>query len=112
MTFQLHVKIWTWYKNAYHIRWRQYRSTLGRRTGRPANAGCGPEPSTFHAVRMPIPGTGSGDHLANNTPVVKYGKGMFRPITHTGKSETQNHTTAYIWYDELIVSASRIPDPD
>jgi hypothetical protein len=31
---------------------------------------------------------------------------------HTDKSASQSHPTAYTWYDELIISRSRIPDPD
>jgi hypothetical protein len=30
---------------------------------------------------------------------------------NTNKDGTQDHPTAYTWYDELIISKSRIPDP-
>jgi len=30
---------------------------------------------------------------------------------NTGKDASQAHPTAYTWYDELIVSKQRIPDP-
>src|SRR5262249_10841247 len=40
----------------------------------------------------------------------KYGKVWLRPY-HTGKDPAQDHPTAYTWYDELIISTQRIPDP-
>jgi hypothetical protein len=40
----------------------------------------------------------------------RFGKIWLLPY-HTGKSEKQGHPTGYIWYDELIVSRERIPDP-
>ena len=39
-----------------------------------------------------------------------YGKIWLTPY-HTGKDPGQTHPTGYIWYDELIVSRSRIADP-
>ncbi|MGE5522225.1 MAG: hypothetical protein ACM3SS_00810 [Rhodospirillaceae bacterium] len=39
-----------------------------------------------------------------------FGKIWLTPY-HTGKSAAQAHPTAYTWYDELIVSRARIPDP-
>jgi hypothetical protein len=30
----------------------------------------------------------------------------------TNKDSSQVHPTAYLWYDELIISRTRIPDPD
>lgn len=40
----------------------------------------------------------------------RYGKIWLLPY-HTGKSSAQAHPTAYTWYDELVISRSRIADP-
>jgi hypothetical protein len=40
----------------------------------------------------------------------KYGKIWLLPY-NTGKDPRQAHPTAYTWYDELIISKRRIPDP-
>ncbi|HWI14670.1 MAG TPA: hypothetical protein VNT02_10475, partial [Burkholderiales bacterium] len=40
----------------------------------------------------------------------RFGKVWLLPY-HTGKNPTQAHPTAYTWYDELIISRERIPDP-
>ena len=59
---------------------------------------------------MQIPGTGSGYDLANSNPDAKYGKLWLLPY-NTNKDPSASHPTAYTWYDELIVSTKRIPDP-
>lgn len=51
---------------------------------------------------------GWGPHDAH--PDAKYGKLWFTPY-HTHKDWTEVHEAASIWYDEVIVSRSRIPDP-
>jgi hypothetical protein len=40
----------------------------------------------------------------------QFGKVWLLPY-HTGKSPLQAHPVAYTWYDELIISRGRIPDP-
>jgi hypothetical protein len=40
----------------------------------------------------------------------RFGKIFLLPY-NTGKSPSQSHPTAYTWYDELIISRDRIPDP-
>ncbi len=40
----------------------------------------------------------------------RYGKIYLLPY-NTGKNPSQSHPTAYTWYDELIISRTRIPDP-
>jgi hypothetical protein len=40
----------------------------------------------------------------------EYGKIWLLPY-HTHKSASQSHPVTYTWYDELIVSRSRIADP-
>lgn len=111
MTFQLHVKIGTWYKNDYRYAgdstiqlWVAEQGALPARV-----IDLSPERAMLFGI--PIPGTGNGYDLANNNPSAKYGKVMLTPY-HTGKSETQDHPTAFTWYDELIVSTFRIPDPE
>jgi len=39
-----------------------------------------------------------------------YGKVWLLPY-NTGKSSSQSHPTAYTWYDELIISRTKIADP-
>jgi hypothetical protein len=39
-----------------------------------------------------------------------FGKIWFTPF-HTSKDPAQSHPVAYTWYDELIISNNRIPDP-
>lgn len=94
MTFQVRIKIGTWYKNDgnYH------RDSVVEL--RVANEG---EPS-----QMVINKTGYD--IANNDPAAKYGKVWLLPY-HTKKDASQAHPTAYTWYDELIISRQRIPDP-
>jgi hypothetical protein len=41
----------------------------------------------------------------------RYGKIWLLPY-HTGKDSTQVHPTGYTWYDELIISRSKIADPN
>lgn len=40
----------------------------------------------------------------------RFGKLWLLPY-NTGKSASQSHPTAYTWYDELIISRSRVADP-
>jgi hypothetical protein len=40
----------------------------------------------------------------------RFGKVWLLPY-NTGKNPSQSHPTAFIWYDELIISRTRIPDP-
>jgi MYXO-CTERM domain-containing protein len=48
----------------------------------------------------------AGDPTLNQT----FGKVWLLPY-NTGKDSSAAHATGYTWYDELIVSRSRIPDP-
>ena len=40
----------------------------------------------------------------------RFGKVFLIPY-HTNKSASQSHPTGYTWYDELIISRTKIPDP-
>ena len=42
--------------------------------------------------------------------VVPCGKAWLLPY-HTSKDPAEEHPEAYTWYDDLIVSRTRIPDP-
>jgi hypothetical protein len=99
MTFQLHVKVGTWYKNDknYH-----HDSTIQLWVGYEGK-------KSVLAIDMD-PKRGTGYDLVNLHPEAKYGKIWFLPYD-TDKDITQNHPTAYTWYDELIISRNRIADP-
>jgi hypothetical protein len=95
MTFQVYVKIGTWYRNdrKYH-----HDSTIrlwAAEAGRPS--------------RLEVDQTGYD--IANTDDLAaRYGKVWLLPY-HTGKNPAQRHPTAYTWYDELIISRTRIADP-
>jgi hypothetical protein len=99
MTFQVHVKIGSWYKND-----KKYRndSTIQLWVAK--------EGSPSKLVIDMNPARGTGYDLVNLNPAAKYGKIWLLPY-NTDKDGTQEHPTAYTWYDELIVSRTRIPDP-
>src|SRR2546429_94590 len=84
------------------------RLTTAAGTGGKLAVNLSPEPMSLFGIR--IPGTGSGYDLANENPAARYGKVLLTPY-HTGKDPAQRHQTGYVWYDELIVATSRIPDP-
>ncbi len=99
MTFQLHVRVGTWYKNDrnYH-----HDSTVQLWVAQEGK-------SSVLAIDM-NPKKGTGYDLVNSNPEAKYGKVWFLPYD-TGKDESQDHPTAYTWYDELIISREKIADP-
>ena len=99
MNFQVHIKIGTWYKND-----RNYRrdSTIQFWVGE------NDKPSKL--VIDLNPQKGNGFDIANTDPEAKYGKLWLLPY-QTGKDPSQTHPTGYIWYDDLIVSRNKIPDP-
>lgn len=110
MTFQIHVKIGTWYKNDgdYH-----QDSTIQfwvGREGRPSKLvlDLSAEPSTIFGLK--IPGSGTGYDLANRDPSAKYGKLWLLPY-NTHKDPSESHPTGYTWYDDLIIAKTKIPDP-
>lgn len=101
ITFQIHVKVGTWYKNdrKYHgdstvQLWVAYEG----------------QPSKLVIDFSPHNGDSGGYDLANEDPINKYGKIWLLPY-QTHKDPTQVHPICYTWYDELIISRSRIPDP-
>jgi hypothetical protein len=94
MTFQLHVKIGTWYKNDRNYHRDSLIELWVAREGRPSQT----------VIRY-----GNYD-LANADPSMKYGKIWLLPY-HTGKSPAQKHPEAYTWFDDLIISRAKIRDP-
>ena len=94
MTFQVRIKIGTWYKND-----RVYNrdSAVELWVGRDGQAS------------VPVLSFTQYD-IANSNPDAKYGKVWLTPF-HTGKDGGEAHPTAYTWYDELIVSKTKIDDP-
>lgn len=110
MTFQLHVKIGRWYKNDYRYAGDSTVQLWVAEEGRPSILVIDLNPEAAQLFGFPIPGTGTGYDLANSNPEAKYGKVLLTPY-HTGKNEIQDHPVAYIWYDDVIVSRSRIAEP-
>ncbi len=94
MTFQVRVKIGTWYKND-----RRYRgdSTIELWVAREGEA-------SRRAV------VAEGYDIANTKPGAKYGKLWLLPY-HSHKDSRQDHPVGYTWYDEVIISRAPIPDP-
>jgi hypothetical protein len=94
MTFQIQVKIGHWYRND-----RRYRRDSTVRLW-VAEEG--------QSSRLAV--DGANYDLANNEAAARYGKVWLLPY-HSGKDPSQRHPTAYTWYDELVISRSRIADP-
>jgi hypothetical protein len=94
MTFQVRVKIGTWYRNdrVYHA-----DSTVELWVAREG----APSRRAVLAERY---------DLANDDPAAGYGKLWLLPY-HTGKDPAQSHPVAYTWYDEVVISRNAIPDP-
>ncbi|MFO0706542.1 MAG: hypothetical protein U0412_06780 [Nitrospira sp.] len=110
MTFQVHVKIGTWYRNdgSYHQD-STVQLWMGRE-GQPSKlvVDLSPEPGTVFGLS--IPGSGNGYDLANSDPAAKYGKVWLLPY-NTHKDPTESHPVGYTWYDDLIIARKKIPDP-
>jgi hypothetical protein len=94
MTFQVHVKVGTWYKNDrnYH-----YDSKIELWVAEEGKS------STLVISRDEY-------DIANNNKEAKYGKVWLLPY-HTHKDPSQRHPVGYTRYDDLIISTERIPDP-
>lgn len=94
MTFQVRVKIGTWYHNDrnYHrdSEVELWVAREGERSRRAVVA--------------------QGYDLANNSAHARYGKLWLLPY-HSNKDATQAHAVGHTWYDEVIVSRAPIPDP-
>jgi len=100
MTFQVRIKIGTWYKNdgVYH------RDTA-------IHLWIAEEGQASRLAMEREPSKGTGYDLVNLTPAISnYGKVWLLPY-HSGKSFAATNPTAFTWYDELIISRNPIADP-
>ncbi len=100
MTFQIHVKIGTWYHNDKKYRHDSTVQLWAADEGKPSKL-----------LIDFSPARGTGYDLVNFDPGAKYGKVWLLPY-NTNKDASQDHPTAYTWYDDLIVSRNKIADPD
>jgi hypothetical protein len=99
MTFQIHIKIGTWYLNDGNYHRDSTVQFWVAREGQPS------------ALVLDFsPQSGHGYDMANSNPALKYGKLWLLPY-HTGKDSSQVTPTGYTWYDELVISRTQIPDP-
>ena len=94
MTFQVHVKIGTWYRNDKNYHRDSVVELWVAEEGKPSVA----------VIRL------ADYDLANTNPDARYGKLWLTPY-NTGKDKTVDAPESYTWYDDLIISQSRIPDP-
>jgi len=46
----------------------------------------------------------------SSNPNARYGKVWLTPY-HTNKDRNETYPTTYTWYDELIISRQKVPDP-
>ena len=110
LTFQIHVKVGTWYKND-----KNYCTSASRQAdahSRGINSACSTielwvarqgQPSRLVLQRT--------DYDLVNTDVNnKYGKVWLLPY-NTGKDASKSHPVGYTWYDDLIISRAKIADP-
>lgn len=93
MTFQVRIKIGTWYRNDKKYRRDSEIELWVAQEGRPSR----------QAIIQ------SSYDIANNNPQARYGKIWLLPY-NSRKRKSESHPTAYTWYDELIISRSKIRD--
>lgn len=105
MTFQLHIKVG---------KWNTWSSTVQlwiAREGQPSVLVIDCSPTATQKCSNSLDNQASnGWYLYNSNPTYKIGKIWLVPY-QTNKNPSQVTPTAYTWYDELIISTSRIPDP-
>lgn len=94
MTFQVQVKIGHWYRND-----RRYHRDSTVRLWVAEEGG-----TSKLAVDQ------AKYDLANTNRAARYGKIWLLPY-HSRKDPSESHPAAYTWYDELVISRSRIADP-
>jgi hypothetical protein len=93
MTFQMHIKVSKWNepKTSTFEMWVNYEN--------------GPSVKIFDSALA-----GGFTYFRTEDPNAFFGKIWLLPY-NTNKDPTENHPTAYTWYDDVIISRSRIPDP-
>jgi hypothetical protein len=113
MTFQVHVKIGTWYKNDKVYRHDSTVQLWVADEGKPSELviDFSPHDPACATQQVSEPACQTGYDLVNPDPVnQKYGKVWLLPY-NTGKDGSATYPIAYTWYDELVISRSRIADP-
>ena len=105
MTFQIHIKVG---------HWDQWDSTIQlwvARDGQPSQLVIDCSSTATNPCNNGIDGQAkNGWYLHNSDPTYKMGKIWLLPY-HTNKSATQTTPVAYVWYDNLIISKTKIADP-
>jgi hypothetical protein len=105
MTFQVHIKVG---------HWNQWDSTIQlwvARDGQPSQLIIDCSPTTANPCSNGRDNSAAGGwFLDNSDPTYKIGKVWLLPY-HTNKSPTQTTPTAYTWYDDVVISKSKIDDP-
>ncbi len=105
MTFQIHIKVGNW---------DQWNSTIQlwvARDGQPSQLVIDCSPTAANPCSNFIDASArNGWYLHNSNPAYKIGKVWLLPY-HTNKSPSQTTPVAYTWYDDLIISKTKIADP-
>jgi hypothetical protein len=105
MTFQIRIKVGHWNT------WDSTIQMWVAREGQPSTLviDCS-STATNKCVNGVDSAASNGWYLVNSNTAFKFGKVWLLPY-HTKKDPTQVTPTAYTWYDNLIISHSKIPDP-
>ncbi len=93
MTFQMHIQINRWNQN--NSRFRAWAANEGEAS------------VLIYDSNL----SGGMTYYKNNDPNAFFGK-VWLIVYNTNKDATEDHPTAYTWYDDLIISRARIADPD
>lgn len=113
MTFQVHVKIGTWYKNDGVYLHDSTVQLWVAEEGKPSTLviDMSPGDPACAAQQTSLPACHTGYDLVNDAiGTAKYGQVWLLPY-NTGKDSSVSYPETYTWYDELIVSSNRIADP-
>ncbi len=105
MTFQIHIKVG---------HWNQWDSTIQlyvAHDGQPSQLVIDCSPTAANPCSNFVDGSAkNGWFLDNSDPTYKIGKVWLLPY-HTNKDPTQVTPVAYTWYDDVIISKTKIADP-
>ena len=103
MTFQVHVHVGTWYLNDGNYHQDSQIELWVAHEGQPSK-------KVIERLDYDLVNCAAGDTACLSNPDVKYGKIWLLPY-HSFKSPDQAHALAQTWYDDLIISRAKIPDP-
>jgi hypothetical protein len=98
MTIQVHIRIGTW-NVAGTSRVRMWGSHEGEESTLVYDSDISGQSSSF-----------AGRIINNDSQNNKFGKVWLTPY-NTNKSSSESHPVGYVWYDDLIISRSKIADP-